>query len=79
MSVGIARANVERYGNYPLSSTFASNDNVTDLGDTAQPAYSAAFDPNDGIKRHAACDECRMPIGAIHFWFHSDTAQGSAN
>lgn len=62
MSLEVARDNINRYGGYPLAGTFANNDDVLDLAETetSQPAYSAAFDANDGIKRHAACDECRM-------------------
>jgi len=62
MSLEVARDNIDRYGQFPLSGTFANNDHVLDLAemDTSQPTYSAAFDANDGIKRHAACDECRM-------------------
>ncbi|KAK6367123.1 hypothetical protein LTR64_007983 [Lithohypha guttulata] len=29
------------------------------MADTSKPAYSAAFDAQVDIKRHAACDECR--------------------
>lgn len=59
MSIDVARANLQRYGDFPVAMTFANNDNVTDLPDTADQMYSAAFDPSTGIKRHAACDECR--------------------
>jgi len=62
MSLDVARDNMDRYGGYPLADTFANNDDVLGLAatGTSQPAYSAAFDANDGTKRHAACDECRM-------------------
>ena len=59
MSLDAARDLMGRYGQIPLAGTFANNDNVTDLVETSEPAYSAAFDANDGTKRHAACDECR--------------------
>lgn len=55
-----AAENHARYGNYPFAHTFSHNDDVPDLDDAAQPTYSAAFDAADGVKRHAACDECRM-------------------
>lgn len=60
MSVDVARDNIRRYGEYPLALSFANNDNVDSPGDLTQQAYSAAFDPEEGIRRHAACDECRM-------------------
>lgn len=60
MALDIALNNIGRYGQYPSAMTFANNDNVADLADSTKPAYSAAFDAQDGIKRHAACDECRM-------------------
>lgn len=61
MTMDVAIENVRRFGQYPFASTFANNDSVQD--DVSQPAYSAAFDPDDGIKRHAACDECSTMLG----------------
>lgn len=65
MSLDVARANMSRYGHYPSAMTFANNDNVADLADSTKPAYSAAYDAQDGIKRHAACDECREKPVAV--------------
>lgn len=64
MSLDVARDNMGRYGEYPLAGTFAINDNAVDLLETSQPAYSGAFDPSNDIRRHAACDECRMPCAS---------------
>jgi len=72
MSLDIARYNISHYGGYPLAGTFANNDNVADLAGTSQPAYSAAFDGTDGIKRHAACDECRMLRDSCFSCYSSD-------
>lgn len=62
MSVSVAAQNLTRYGQYPMALTFSHTDGVPDLAesDSARPAYSAAYDPSENIKRHAACDECRM-------------------
>lgn len=64
MPLDIATANMTQYGSYPIAVTFTDNDCSPVNGDSEpmQAAYSAAFDPNDGVKRHAACDECRMLI-----------------
>lgn len=63
MSVEVAASNIIRYGQYPMAMTFSNNDGVPDLtdSDSTRPAYSAAYDPSENVKRHAACDECRMP------------------
>ena len=63
MSVEVAASNMARFGQYPMAMTFSKTDSVPDLVENgaSQPMYSAAYDPSDNIKRHAACDECRMP------------------
>jgi len=38
---------------------------MANLFNIAEPAYSADLESSDNIKRHAACDECRMPINAV--------------
>ena len=62
MSVEVAANNMARYGSYPMAVTFSNNDGVPDFteNDSTRPAYSAAYDPSENVKRHAACDECRM-------------------
>lgn len=79
MSVDIARNNISRYGHYPSAMTFANNDHVADLADSTKPAYSAAFDVQDGIKRHAACDECRMIFGKAFDTKRSNVLQERGN
>lgn len=61
MSLDIAVNNLQRFGNYPTAMTFASNDKVDDP-EVTDLKFSAAFDPTEHVKRHAACDECRMCI-----------------
>ena len=79
MSVDVARENRSHYGDYPYAITFANNDNMADHPELTEPAYSAAFDPDDSIKRHAACDECRMPLKIPPLSTGSDLFQVSAN
>lgn len=47
------------YGTFAPSNVFANNDTVRELGQSEAPIYNAAFEADQGAKRHAACDECR--------------------
>lgn len=62
MPLDIATHHMQEYGSYPIARTFGENDRTSanEAPESVQATYSAAFDPSDGIKRHAACDECRM-------------------
>lgn len=62
MPLDVAAGHIRQYGSVPIAMTFTDNDrtHATEDSESVQAAYSAAFDPNDGVKRHAACDECRM-------------------
>lgn len=62
MPLDVAADNIRQYGSMPISMTFTDNDHAQESNDTepVQPVYSAAFDADNGLKRHAACDECRM-------------------
>ncbi len=79
MSLDVARANIDRYGQFPVAGTFATNDSVIDRPEASEPAYSAAFDPDGGIRRHAACDECRMLPQRCLSRYRSDHLQESAS
>lgn len=79
MSVEAARNQIDRYGHFPLAMTFSSNDTVGNMADTSKPAYSAAFDAQVDIKRHAACDECRTIEYSTTPLIMSDSTQGNAN
>lgn len=62
MDMSAWAANVRmKYGSFQFASTFKHNDEMAALreGESVMPPYSAAFDPTEHIKRHAACDECR--------------------
>ena len=52
---------LQKYGAYQYAVTFQENDFMEDIKgpEFVDPAYDAAFDAEDAIKRHAACDECR--------------------
>lgn len=62
MPLDVAADQRRQYGSFPIAVTFTDNDRspATEDSEPVQAAYSAAFDPTDGVKRHAACDECRM-------------------
>lgn len=79
MPVDVAATHIRQYGSVPIAMTFTDNDRnpVPDDLEPTQATYSAAFDPNDGIKRHAACDECRMTIMSLDWLFCSDFPQAS--
>ncbi|EXJ85437.1 hypothetical protein A1O1_05801 [Capronia coronata CBS 617.96] len=49
----------KKFGEYPVAKVFATTDSVPDLAELETPAYSAAFDADPMVRRHAACDECR--------------------
>ena len=85
MSVEVAHAHRDRYGGYPVSYTFDTND-MNESSEMAlgsridvEPAYSAAFDANDSVKRHAACDECRMCHATTCSTMPLNVIQGSAS
>ncbi|EXJ86602.1 hypothetical protein A1O3_03555 [Capronia epimyces CBS 606.96] len=54
-----ATAFYNSYGPYPIASIFAAADWAPNLAESEVPTYSAAFDADLLVKRHAACDECR--------------------
>ncbi|EHY54637.1 hypothetical protein ABEF92_002675 [Exophiala dermatitidis] len=54
-----AAVSLSSYGPDPIATTFAATDWVPGIGEPEMPAYSAAFDADVSVKRHAACDECR--------------------
>jgi len=68
---------LDAYGNYQSSNTFANNENVPDVNPSTQ-AYSAAHDADSNVKRHAACDDCRMLI-SLSYNVLADVPQGSAS
>jgi hypothetical protein len=47
------------YGNYTIANTFREADGAPDLPESEAPMFSAAFEDDPSVKRHAACDECR--------------------
>lgn len=55
-----AAVSLSSYGPDPIATTFAATDWVPGIGEPEMPAYSAAFDADVSVKRHAACDECSL-------------------
>ena len=64
MGPGPAADILMRYGEFQYSHTFRQNDDMAEANSplALPPAYDAPYDPYLGLKRHGACDECRMSI-----------------
>lgn len=69
MPLDVAADHIRQFGSVPIAVTFTNNDDANRSGepDTVQPAFSAAFDADDQVKRHAACDECRTLVMVTSF------------
>jgi hypothetical protein len=51
-----------KFGQYQFSNKICSHDEMASAEDSnsVAPAYNAAFDAEEVVKKRAACDECSM-------------------